>query len=223
MLGNWQYLYQDLWVVFPLTIFMGHTLANRTLSIKRPSGDLLTLSNIANIVTHVVISMCMQIMVFTLTEKASGYEIIPNEDNGPIIWETTSLYYFANFQYVIMAALFSSGRPWKRHTLTNWRFTGWAAIVILFNMLLLFAYNSDVFVFEEDVDLPISWRRGIFGIVVFNTAISSVFEVFIYPVAVRLQKQWRRRSARMSTVFGQVCTSPFFHCAASRLSGLRIS
>jgi cation-transporting P-type ATPase 13A2 len=33
-LGNWQYLYQDLWVVFPLVVLMGRSKAANSLSKK---------------------------------------------------------------------------------------------------------------------------------------------------------------------------------------------
>lgn len=56
--------YEDLWLVFPLTILMGNTRANRHLSVKRPSGDLLSVANLLNLIVHVAICIGWQIALY---------------------------------------------------------------------------------------------------------------------------------------------------------------
>ena len=97
VLGNWQYLYQDLIIVFPLTIFMGATAANRQLSVKRPSAQLTSATNIAGLAGHVVIILAFQVFVFLYTQKQPGYYLPDNPRNTPDAFETTALYYYSNF------------------------------------------------------------------------------------------------------------------------------
>ena len=104
VLGNWQYLYQDLWIVFPLTIAMGATRANRHLSVKRPSGNLLSARNVANLVVHYGICIGFQVAVYEVILHESDYYAVPNEENGPREFLTTALYYFSNFQVGIHCA-----------------------------------------------------------------------------------------------------------------------
>ena len=159
VLGNWQYLYQDLIIVFPLTIFMGATAANRHLSIKRPSAQLTSATNIVGLAGHVCIILSFQVFVFLYTQRQPGYRLIPNPDNTPDAYETTALYYYSNFQYLIIAALFALGRPFKASPLSNFKLTGWWALMIAVSLVLLLVntrFGSWAFWASDDLDL---WTR----------------------------------------------------------------
>lgn len=63
VLGNWQYLYQDLVIVFPLTILMGVTGSGLKLSNQRPSGSLMSTHNVLTILVHMLICWGFQFWV----------------------------------------------------------------------------------------------------------------------------------------------------------------
>lgn len=194
-------------LVFPLTVFMGDTAANRILSIKRPSGDLLSFTNCGNLFGHIAITIAFQLSVFKLVDQQKGYTpITQSEEFGPISWYTTSLYYLCNFQYIIMAFLFSLGRPWKRWVWTNFKFVGWTAIAILLSTLLLFTRDPKATFFtSQEVMLPDSWRVTILFIMLVNVGASIIFEIIIFPALVKLIKSSKYSGVDSGMVFGLVC------------------
>ena len=127
-------------------------------------------------------------------------------DNGPETMETTSLYYFSNFQYLLYAVLFARGHPWKRPVYTNLRFTAWCLVVLAANLALLFSEPVVGFWRGDDVSLPGGWRGGILGFVVAQVVCSCVWELSMLP---RINRWWKGRRRRrgggeVGEVYGHV-------------------
>jgi len=203
VLGNWQYLYQDLFLVFPLVVFMGNTHARKKLTIKRPSGDLLSVTNVFNVVTHIIICLGFQLCIFIVTPQQDGYVVVDNPDNGSEIYETTALYYFSNFQYITMAFLFALGWPWKRPIYTNYRLSFWLVLSIACSLALLYLYSDSFFLYDEDMDLSRSFRNLIALVVVFNSMANVVFEWILFPlVRVAIKKALIAHTHSVGSVFG---------------------
>ena len=193
VLGNWQYLYQDLIIVFPLTIFMGATSANRQLSVKRPSAQLTSLTNILGLAGHVGIILSFQVFVFLYTQKQPGYFLPSNPDNTPDAFETTALYYYSNFQYLIVAALFALGRPWKASPLSNRKLTGWWLLMMAVSLVFLLVNTRWGFWRSDDLELNEGWRREMLLVVLINAFASCMWELYWYPGLVHCVKEVRRR------------------------------
>ena len=61
--GDYDFLAQDLLVVFSLILFMGNTRANKKLSKKRPSGNLLSYKNLISVFIHILLCFTFQVIV----------------------------------------------------------------------------------------------------------------------------------------------------------------
>ena len=192
VLGNWQYLYQDLVIVFPITIFMGATSANRQLSTKRPSAQLTSVTNICSLVGHALIILAFQVFVFLYTQRQPGYTALPNPDNTPYAYETTALYYYSNFQYLMVAALFSLGRPFKASPLSNLKLTVWWLLMLLVSLLFLLVNARWGFWRSDDVDLWEGWRREMLAVVGVNAFASAMWELYWWPALAECGKGLRR-------------------------------
>lgn len=204
VLGNWQYLYEDLWLVFPLTIFMGATRANRNLSVKRPSGNLLSIANVSNLIIHIFICVSIQVAVYETIRKEEDYVHLDNPENGPESYITTSLYYFSNFQYSVMAVLFSLGRPWKAAIITNYKFSACVVLGWLANCALLFSpLREPGFFRSDDLALPWYWRRSIAGYVLLFTGLAVLWELVVFPILVQMFKKLSRSGLQRGSVFGR--------------------
>ena len=206
VLGNWQYLYQDMVVVFVLTLCIGATDANRQLSVKRPSADLLSFSNLLCVFVHMAICVSFQVLMFCLVGRQSGYinYTETNDVGDAATMETTSLYYFSNFQYLIMAVLFAMGHPWKRPLITNLRFTVWCLVVLALNLALLFSPSMAGFWRSDDVSLPNEWRGRLFAIVLFHLTVSCAWELAGVHYCVKWWKRWKRRQGEVGWVYGHL-------------------
>jgi cation-transporting ATPase 13A3/4/5 len=203
-LGNWQYLFQDLFLVFPLTIFMGATHARRDLSAKRPSGNLLSVSNVVNLLTHMGIVMAWQLATYHTISAQPDYVKLDNPENGPWSYNTTALYYFSNFCYLVVAVLFAQGAPWKASFLTNWQFSAWMVVgLCASSALLLSPYLEPAFFRSDDVPLPWSWRRTIGAYALLYAACAVGWETIVFPLLRAVARRWARQGRAVGTVFGR--------------------
>lgn len=199
-----QYLYQDLALVFPLTIFMGATAANRALSVKRPSGNLLSFANVLNLLIHIGLCIGFQVLLYELVIASVEWVHLPNPDNTAKSYATTALYYFSNFQYVGMAALFAWGPPWKASVVTNWKFTLWLLFALGASLALLYSpLHEPAFFRSDDLRLSGHWTRliGLLALAWFGAAI--LWQLALYPLAMLLYKHWRKSGANKGFVFGR--------------------
>jgi cation-transporting ATPase 13A2 len=207
VLGNWEYLFQDMFLVFPLTVFMGGTRATPHLSEKRPSGNLLSMVNIANVLSHMLICFCFQLIVFEGSQTQPdffAYENEPDFAQGPNTYESTSLYYYSNFQYIFMALLFARGEPWKARFWTNLKFTGWAVLGTVVSLALLISNDQRSFFRSEEVPIASKWRGLMFLILLVDCALNVLFELLVYPRVVVWYKRWRKSKYSQAQVYGKI-------------------
>ena len=203
--GNWQFLMQDLVVVFPLTLFMGATRASHTLGVKRPSGNLLSARNVLSVLAHIATCCAFQVYVHATVSLQPGYVNLATSEEGPRTWETTSMYYFVLFQYITMAALFSLGRPWKRFVLTNFKFAVWTAVALaaaVVSLLLstdLGPSGANVFLYRDDVPLTWEWRVRLLALVALNVAANAALELAVTPALLRALASWRASATYVSS------------------------
>ncbi|EFA74589.1 P-type ATPase [Heterostelium album PN500] len=181
VLGNWMYLYQDLWIIFPLVIFMGMTCPSDKLSIKRPSGRLISGAVVGSLLVHILVCLLFQTIVFFTVRKQPWYnEEVIDEDNI-VTYVTTSMFIYANFQYLIMALSFSFGKPFLKPLYTNKLLFLAYSISLTTSLLLVFAPTSKIWEIGQLRLVPLRWRFTLIGIVVANLAANLLVEFsFVY-------------------------------------------
>jgi len=205
VLGNWQYLYADLFIVFPLTIFMGATRARRVLSAKRPSGNLLSWRNCSNLIVHMALCMGFQIGVYSMISSQPDYVKLDNPENGPRSYNTTALYYFSNFAYIVVAVLFAQGGPWKARISSNWQFSAWVLVGLATSLaMLLSPYLQPKFFRSDDQPLPWSWRRSIGVYALCYAGCAALWDLLLSPLLCRIARKVSRKGLLTGTVFGRV-------------------
>lgn len=207
VLGNWEYLLQDMFIVFPLTVALGGTRATAHLSRKRPSGNLLSAPNVANVLGHMAICFALQLLVFHLSQQQADfypYSSDPSFDNGPRTYESTSLYLYSNFQFIFMAVLFARGHPWKASVWTNRQFTRWTLVCVVVCLALLFSRDQSSFFRSEEVPNASAWRALMFLFVCIELAVHIVFEKLTCPLVRARYESWQQRGWRKVTCYGKV-------------------
>jgi cation-transporting ATPase 13A3/4/5 len=173
-----------MFIVFPIVLLMGSTMAKKRLGIKRPSGNLLSITNLCNLITHLIICVVFQYIVFVNTSLQSDYLELKNQHFSANIQETTSLQYLVCFQLIVMGILFSRGSPWKQSLFTNIKLIIWFLLCIFITLLIIFFPNTSLFIFDDNVYLSIHWKIQIIGYICFNIVISVIWEIFLYPYLV---------------------------------------
>jgi len=185
VLGNWQYLYQDLWTVFPLVIFMGKTTPCEKLSRKRPSGRLVSGAVVGSLLSHVLLCGLFQVLMFVLLQKQSWYH--PGSQREPDdqniwIYEMTCLFLFGNFQFLIMAFIYSWGKPFLNAMYTNYLLFGTYMLLLTTSLLLLFLPTQKVWNFAQLLEVPPRWRVEMFFMILANFVLCAVLETVIYAI-----------------------------------------
>ncbi|KYR01086.1 P-type ATPase [Tieghemostelium lacteum] len=180
VLGNWMYLYQDLWIIFPLVIFMGMTRPSTKLSIKRPSGRLISGAIVGSLIVHILVCISFQMAVFFLIRSRPWYNDTQIDDENIFTYVTTSLFIFGSFQYLIMAFTFSHGKPFLKPLYTNRFLFGTYLIALFTTLLLLFLPTQKVWTFAQLVILPVSFRLIMFAMVIANLLANILVEFLFY-------------------------------------------
>lgn len=114
------------------------------------------------------------------------------------------MYYYSNFQFIVMAILFARGAPWKASLLTNRRFSGWAIVTLGVSLAILFSQHQGSFFREEEVPIGAHWRWIMFVIALADAACNILFNTLLYPALLARFKRWKKSRWPMTKAFGKV-------------------
>eukprot|EP01132_Coremiostelium_polycephalum_P005014 gene5014-6243_t len=201
VLGNWMYLYQDLWMIFPLVIFMGRTEPCSKLSIKRPSSQLISTTVIGSLLSHVALTGAFQTIVFIYVQREKWYtdEHLPGDDQYIINYICTSLFIYGNFQYLIMCFIYSWGKPFLKSIYTNRIFFVTFLLTLTTTFLFLLVPTTP---WEQSFfqirDLHMEWRLKLLVLVAINAIASMGVEWIIIIYRNKRTKAKRKRKAQLA-------------------------
>jgi len=150
--------------------------------------------------------VAFQVLVFCLVSRQPGYVdyAATNEVGAAATMETTTLYLFSNFQYLLLAVLLALGHPWKRPLTTNLRFTVWCLVVLALNLALLLSTSMAGFWRADDVELPSEWRGRLLAILLCHALLSCTWELAGLQYCVRAWKRWQRARGEVGWVYGHL-------------------
>lgn len=124
--GDLQFLWIDLVIILPLVFLMGRTEASSKLTRIKPSGDLLSSSVLVSVICQMIIMIGFQFGVFMYLKQQSWYiaptfgaDYDPSANTSAYNEATTTIFLFANFQYIMIAIAFSISKPFRKPIYTN--------------------------------------------------------------------------------------------------------
>lgn len=182
-LGDFQFLYIDLFIIIPVAVTMGRTLPYPQIHPKRPTASLVSKKVLASIIGQIFITSAAQVCVFIWVRAQDWYvPSRPSEadaDDGKLDannYENSVLFLVSCFQYILVAGVFSIGRPYRKPMWTNgWLMTS-LVVLTVFNILVLISPPAGVASLLELMDLPTSARAILLAVALVNVGVSSVFE-----------------------------------------------
>jgi magnesium-transporting ATPase (P-type) len=170
-LGDWQYLYIDLVLIFSFSIVMGYTGPYPHLVKRRPLG---TLAGV-----HVLLSLCLQTVVMVIVQVAAllylksqpWYQPLhPDPESGNIeSSENSVLFQISIFQYVALAVALSTAAPYRNPLYTN----GWFFLVLLLLVPLNMYFTL----------APAHWWPWLWGVVQIKPHPSFLFSLTLVELA----------------------------------------
>ena len=130
-LGDFQFLYIDLFHIIPLFIVMGYTESHTKLSKKMPTGALISVPVLFSVLSQIIIQSSFQFGIFFLLKSQEWYEPLkPHDDKNTLCQENTVLFLFSTLQYSYIVITFSISKPFRKSMFTNIGL--WVTLTVLF-------------------------------------------------------------------------------------------
>ena len=106
-----------------------------------------------------------------------------DEEEVIVCWETTVIFTVSSFQYLILATVFSKGRPFRKPFYTNRPFLASIIILTVFSIVLTVYPGTALATFFElmfdEKHLYLYFRLALLGMAVTNLIVCYTFEIVI--------------------------------------------
>ncbi|KAF7728451.1 hypothetical protein EC973_006131 [Apophysomyces ossiformis] len=120
-LGDFQFLYIDLFLILPVAVYMGYTGAWPQLYRKRPTASLVSKKVLTSLIGQIIINSSFQFIAYWAVREQEWYVEPVFDPDGENIecYENTILFLLSSFQYILVAVVFSVGPPYRQPLYTN--------------------------------------------------------------------------------------------------------
>jgi len=202
-LGDQQYLYIDMLIILPLAVFMSHTGAYHRLVQRRPICALISVPVLTSLVGQIAISFCFQLFVWIDLHDQKWHtplvRVLEDTDKNILCTETTVMFTFSSFQYIIVALAFSFGKPFRKEVYTNFWYS-LSFITLTCTSLWLLLYPEPIAGFMKmrvgpPSGFPMHYRLKLLVAVFLNFVASIAFE---YIVVLSPFLPWLSRKLRQA-------------------------
>ncbi|KAG9493978.1 hypothetical protein GDO78_001703 [Eleutherodactylus coqui] len=194
-LGDFQFLFIDLAIILVVVFTMSLNPAWKELVAQRPPSGLISGALLFSVLSQILICLSFQTMAFMLVKQEPWYEIWSPSSNACNIsmdghhengtehdehniknYENTTLFYVSSFQYLIVAVVFSKGKPFRQPSYKNYLFV--ISVLALYALILFFMLYpiESIEDFFELVCVPFQWRLVMLFIIIGNALTSVLVE-----------------------------------------------
>ncbi|XP_041034671.1 probable cation-transporting ATPase 13A3 [Carcharodon carcharias] len=178
-LGNWEFLYEDLFITSAIAITMSRNKAYEHLVPQRPNANLVSPQLLLSVLMHIALCSTFQMMGFLLVQIQPWYNpwdqgaracssnntfygmpsrharnssgILFNMQWKISNYVNTTIFFVSVFQYITIAFVFSMGKPFRKPISTNYLFLAVLVILYLFTLFLMLFPSSSLDTFFEEV------------------------------------------------------------------------
>ncbi|XP_059831253.1 polyamine-transporting ATPase 13A3-like [Hypanus sabinus] len=206
-LGNWEFLYEDLFITSAIAISMSRNQAYEHLVPQRPNASLVSPQILVSVLMHIGICTAFQLTGFQLVQVQPWYNSweqgaqacvsndtfygapAPQRHNSSGVyfslqWKisnyiNTTIFFVSVFQYITIAFVFSIGKPFRKPISTNYLFLAVLITLYLFTLFLMLFPSRSLDSFFEFVCVPYIWRIYILLMVIAHFVLSVLLEEMV--------------------------------------------
>uniref|UniRef100_A0A3Q1BMN3 Polyamine-transporting ATPase 13A3 n=1 Tax=Amphiprion ocellaris TaxID=80972 RepID=A0A3Q1BMN3_AMPOC len=171
-LGDFQFLFIDIAIILLIVFTMSLNPAWKELVSRRPPSGLISGPLLFSVLTQILICLGFQTITFLWVRQQPWYTVwmpltdVCNltshinvsdhndteiDDHNIQNFENTSLFYVSCFQYLIVAIVFSKGKPFRQPSYKNWPFVVSAVSLYIFLLFIMFHPIESIDEFLEGV------------------------------------------------------------------------
>lgn len=185
-LGDFQFLYIDLFLILPLAIFMSWSKPYDKIVVKRPTANLVSPKVLIPLVCQILVIMAFQVIIWIYVQSQSWYiRPVPSDDDSSVeSSDNTALFLFTNFQYILYAIVLSIGPPYREAIQKNKPF--------LINLFLSIIISIALFNIEQD-----SWMGDFMQLTNMST---SMYLLILVAAVLNLLISWKGEHGWFSSV-----------------------
>ncbi|XP_032081079.1 probable cation-transporting ATPase 13A3 isoform X2 [Thamnophis elegans] len=198
-LGDFQFLFIDLAIILVLVFTMSLNPAWKELVAQRPPSGLISGALLFSVLSQILICLGFQVLGFLWVKQQPWYEtwspssdacnlsaasnasppgnVSHHDEHNIRNYENTTLFFISIFQYLIVAVVFSKGRPFRQPCYRNYLFVVSVVALYAFALTLLLHPVAAIESFLELVCVPPAWRVTVLLLVLANAAVSMLVEV----------------------------------------------
>ncbi|XP_018612862.1 probable cation-transporting ATPase 13A3 isoform X1 [Scleropages formosus] len=205
-LGDFQFLFIDIAIILVIVFTMSLNPAWKELVAQRPPSGLISGPLLFSVLTQILICLAFQTFSFLWVKRQSWYDTwtpildacsmssshnvsfsevyneTEDDDHNIRNYENTTLFFISSFQYLIVAIVFSKGKPFRQPTYSNWPFMISAFILYFFLLFIMFYRVPEIDEFLEIVCVPFHWRMMMLFIMLANAAVSALVETLVLDI-----------------------------------------
>ncbi|ODV84227.1 hypothetical protein CANARDRAFT_208586 [[Candida] arabinofermentans NRRL YB-2248] len=121
-LGDFQFLYIDLFLIIPIAIFMSWSKPHNQLCVKRPTANLISPKILIPLIGNIAVLCLFQLFIWTgIKDIHEPWYVapIPGNDDEVKSTDNTVLFLYSNFQYIFVAVMLTVGPPYREPATRN--------------------------------------------------------------------------------------------------------
>uniref|UniRef100_A0A8C6XB81 ATPase 13A5 n=1 Tax=Naja naja TaxID=35670 RepID=A0A8C6XB81_NAJNA len=198
ILGNYQFLIQDICITLVVCLTMNLTHAYPKLAPYRPPGRLLSPPLLLSVLFNVALSILLQLFGFLYVKRQAWYSQLRGHCGCPLgnqttcpgnrtanataqghpvlSYETSTLWPLMTLSCIAFAFIFSKGRPFRKPIYTNYIFSGMLCLQLGVSLFLFFADFEGVYQRMELLCTPTIWRVYVLIMLLVFFLVSSLVE-----------------------------------------------
>ncbi|KAL1302559.1 hypothetical protein AAFC00_002941 [Neodothiora populina] len=182
-LGDFQFLYIDLFLILPIAIFMGWTGAYPTLARKRPTASLVSRKVLTPLIGQIAICVLTQLIGWEVVRRQEWYQppVLDRDHSNSKNSENTTLFLLSCYQYILSAIVLSVGRPFRQSMGHNLPFVITMVVAIGISSYLLFDPAPWLVSLMELTWMPMGFRGFITALAVGSFGCSYLAERLVFP------------------------------------------
>lgn len=184
-LGDFQFLWIDLFLIIPIAVFMAWAEPFPVLCPKRPTANLVSRKVLVPLLGEIVLLGSIQFIIWTLVKREPWY--VPpmrgGDDSEVQSSDNTALFIGTCFQYIFVAAILSVGPPYRQPMTKNILFMIALSFTASFTIIIMYVSTDSFLGRLMDLSfLSESFKATILALILVNIAASLICEKWVFPV-----------------------------------------